>query len=100
MMFPRPTSSRTLVRTTLAATAGEIGHILAVEVEALLAEEARARAGIHEKVSFVGEYDTDKKVSPKQQRVRKIMHRIFVVAVSRLLVFEGLFFSDLFFRNS
>ncbi|KAF5376953.1 hypothetical protein D9615_007250 [Tricholomella constricta] len=79
MMFPRPTSSRTLVRQTLAATTGELGHILAVEVEALLAEEARARAGHYEKVSFVGE-KSDQKASPKEQRVRRIAHRVLVVA--------------------
>lgn len=79
-MFPRPTSSRTLVRQTLAATAGELGHVLAIEVEALLAEEARARAGHHEKVPFVGDH-SDQKASLKEQRVRKIAHKVLVVAV-------------------
>ncbi|RDB27383.1 Uncharacterized protein C57A7.05 [Hypsizygus marmoreus] len=82
MMFPRPTSSRSLVRQTLAATTGELGHILAIEIEALLAEEARARAGHHEKVPFVGD-QSDQKASPKEQRVRKIAHKVLVV-VTRL----------------
>lgn len=80
MLFPRPTSSRTLVRETLAATTGEIGHILAVEIEALLAEEARARAGYHEKVTFVGEH-SDEKASPKERRVRKIAQKVLNVVV-------------------
>ncbi|KAG5640425.1 hypothetical protein DXG03_008703, partial [Asterophora parasitica] len=79
MLFPRPTSSRTLVRQTLAATTGELGHILAVEVEALLAEEARARAGHHEKVAFVGE-ESDQKASLKEQRVRKIAQKVLVLS--------------------
>ncbi|KAG6817295.1 hypothetical protein H0H87_010637 [Tephrocybe sp. NHM501043] len=79
MMFPQPTSSRTLVRKTLAATAGELGVVLAVEVEALLAEEARARDGHHEKVAFVGE-KSDQKASPKELRVRQIGQKALVVA--------------------
>ncbi|KAG6854200.1 hypothetical protein C0991_009513 [Blastosporella zonata] len=79
MMFPQPTSSRTLVRKTLAAAAGELGVVLAVEVEALLAEEARAREGYHEKVTFVGE-KSDQKASPKELRVRRIGQKALVVA--------------------
>jgi len=79
MMFPRPTSSRTLVRRTLAATVGELSHILAVEVEALLAEEARLRAGHYEKVEFVG--NSEGKMSAKERRVRKIAQKVMVVAV-------------------
>ncbi|KAG6849761.1 hypothetical protein H0H93_005443 [Arthromyces matolae] len=82
MLFPRPTSSRTLVRRTLAATAGELGVVLAVEVEALLAEEARAREGHHEKVVFVGEH-SNQKASPKELRVRRIGQKALAVA-SRL----------------
>lgn len=81
MLFPSPTSSRTLVRRTLAATISELGHTLAVEIEALLAEEARLRAGHYEKVEFVGR--TGGKVSPKEKRVRKIAQRFMVVIVSR-----------------
>jgi hypothetical protein len=80
MLFPSPTSSRTLVRRTLAATISELGHILAVEIEALLAEEARPKAGHYEKVEFVGH--TGRKLSAKEKRVRKIAQRVMVVAVS------------------
>ncbi|KAF8060806.1 hypothetical protein FPV67DRAFT_1673642 [Lyophyllum atratum] len=82
MLFPRPTSSRTLVRHTLAATTGELKHILAVEVEALLAEEARARAGHHEKTPFVGK-QSDQKASLKEQRVRRIAYKALIV-ITRL----------------
>ncbi|KAG5654141.1 hypothetical protein H0H81_006852 [Sphagnurus paluster] len=79
MLFPRPTSGRTLVRQTLAATANELGHVLAVEVEALLAEEARARAGYHEKVTFVGE-KSGLKASLKEIRVRRIGQKVLGLA--------------------
>lgn len=81
MLFPHPTSSRTLVRRTLAATAGELGLVLAVEVEALLAEEARAREGYYEKVTFVGAH-SDQKVSLKERRVRRIVQRALDITVS------------------
>lgn len=80
MLFPRPTSSRTLVRETLAACTMELGHILATEVEALLAEEALAKTGRHEKVVFVGEH-SDEKASPKEKRVRKVAQKVLNVAV-------------------
>jgi hypothetical protein len=80
MLFPRPTSSRTLVRETLAATTTELGHILAVEIEALLAEEALAKTGKHEKVVFVGEH-SDETPSPKEKRVRNIAQKVLNVAV-------------------
>ncbi|KAG6828854.1 hypothetical protein H0H92_006561 [Tricholoma furcatifolium] len=79
MMFPQPTSSRTLVRKTLAAVSGEVGFVLASEIEALLAEEARARQGYHEKVDFVGE-NSDQKASPKELRVRSIGQKALVIA--------------------
>lgn len=78
MMFPRPTSSRTLVRRTLAATISELGHLLAVEVEALLAEEVRLKQGHHEHVEFV--WNTGGRVSAKEKRVRKIAQKVLVVA--------------------
>ncbi|KAG6885510.1 hypothetical protein C0993_000760 [Termitomyces sp. T159_Od127] len=81
MLFPRPTSSRTLVRRTLAATAGELGIVLADEVEALLAEETRARQGHYEKVTFVGAH-SDQKVSLKERRVRRIGQKALDIAVS------------------
>ena len=82
-MFPVPLSSRVLVRKTLAGAIREIGHIFAGEVEAFLAEEARARRGINEKVTFVGpnNHDSDTKVSPKERRARKIATRVITVAV-------------------
>lgn len=79
-MFPRPTSSRTLVRGTLAATIEELGHIFAGEVEAFLAEEARARKGHLEKVVFVGEH-VKENVPPKEKRVRKIAKKVLTVSV-------------------
>src|SRR5882757_6613026 len=83
MMFPTPLSSRVLVRKSLAAVTREIGNIFAGEVEAFLAEEARARRGLLEKVEFVGQnkIDSDTKVSPKEKRVRKIATRVIIVAV-------------------
>lgn len=93
MMFPRPTSSRTLVRRTLAATISELGHLLAVEVEALLAEEVRLKQGHHEHVEFV--WNTGGRVSAKEKRVRKIAQKVLVVAVSGffwvLVEFDGRF---------
>jgi hypothetical protein len=81
MMFPRPTSSRTLVRQTLAATISELAHILAVEIEALLAEEVRLKEGHYENVEFVGNTKGGK-VSAKEKRVRKIAQKVLAVAVS------------------
>jgi lipase chaperone LimK len=88
MMFPHLTSSRSLVRQTLAATAGEIGHILAVEIEALLAEEKRLKAGHYEKVEFVG--NSGRTASAKERRVRRIAQKIVVVVASDFL-FDFLF---------
>lgn len=83
-MFPTPNSSRTLVRKTLGASASELASIFAGEVEAFLAEEARARAGHLEKVEFVGERGDPDKVSAKEKRVRMLAKRILVVAVSSM----------------
>ena len=82
MMFPRPTSARTLVRHTLAATAGELGHILAVEVDALLAEEARTRTviGEEEKVAAVAKTQ-DERPSLKELRIKKIAQKVLPVAM-------------------
>jgi replicative superfamily II helicase len=80
MMFPRPTSSRTLVRQTLSATISELAHILSVEIEALLAEEVRLKEGHYEKVEFVG--NAGGKVSAKEKRVRKIAQKVLFLAVS------------------
>ena len=83
MLFPNPLSSRVLVRKSLSAATREISHIFAVEVEAFLAEEARARRGVYEKLKFIGhdQVDSDTKVSPKERRVRKIARRVITVAV-------------------
>ncbi|KAJ7083884.1 hypothetical protein C8R44DRAFT_862351 [Mycena epipterygia] len=81
MMFPRPTSARTLVRRTLAATMRELGAIFGQEVEAFLAEEARARGGHYEQqtIDFLDEAAEDAPVSPKERRVRKVARRVLVV---------------------
>ncbi|KAJ7159965.1 hypothetical protein C8R43DRAFT_993969 [Mycena crocata] len=84
MMFPRPTSSRVLVRRTLAATLQELGSIFGQEVEAFLAEEARARSGHFEQetIDFMDTAAGDvsaEKVSPKERRVRKVAQRVMTV---------------------
>ncbi|KAF7367705.1 hypothetical protein MSAN_00834300 [Mycena sanguinolenta] len=84
MLFPRPTSSRTLVRRTLAAILREQGSIFGKEVEAFLAEEARARSGHFEKetIDWVDQFATgedEPKVSPKEKRIWTVAHRVVVV---------------------
>ncbi|KAJ7745343.1 hypothetical protein B0H16DRAFT_977704 [Mycena metata] len=83
MMFPRPTSARTLVRRTLAATLKELGSIFGQEVEAFLAEEARARSGHYEKetIDWVDQATAAEqpKLTPKEQRIRKVAARVLVV---------------------
>jgi hypothetical protein len=86
MLFPRPTSARTLVRRTLAATLREQGNIFGQEVEAFLAEEARARSGHYEKETVdwmdqVGGGESVLPVSPKERRIRKVAHRALAVFV-------------------
>ncbi|KAJ7247491.1 hypothetical protein C8J57DRAFT_1359112 [Mycena rebaudengoi] len=80
MLFPRPTSARTLVRRTLAATLQELGCIFGQEAEAFLSEEARARAGHLEKeeIDYLDEATGDV-VSPKERRVRRVSQRVLVV---------------------
>ncbi|KAJ6459650.1 hypothetical protein C8R45DRAFT_553978 [Mycena sanguinolenta] len=86
MLFPRPTSSRTLVRRTLAAILREQGSIFGKEVEAFLAEEARARSGHVEKEAIdwvdqiaAGDDDSELKVSSKEKRIHKVAQRVLVV---------------------
>ncbi|KAJ7027016.1 hypothetical protein C8F04DRAFT_1123608 [Mycena alexandri] len=83
MMFPRPTSARTLVRRTLAATLKELGSIFGQEVEAFLAEEARARGGHYEKetIDWVDQTTTTEqpKLTPKERRIRRVAARVLVV---------------------
>lgn len=75
MLFPNPISSRVLVRKTLAAVAGEVGHIFAGEVEAFLAEATLV-------VNASGDEDTTMSVKQKQKRTKKIAGRVIAVAVS------------------
>jgi len=89
MLFPNPRSSRVLVRKTIAAIIGEAGNIFAGEVEAFLAEEARARRGDYEKVEFVGDKEDAGQVSLKERRVRKIAKRVIGVSVCFAFVFVG-----------
>ncbi|KAJ7660842.1 hypothetical protein DFH06DRAFT_1472122 [Mycena polygramma] len=83
MMFPRPTSARILVRRTLAATLREQGSIFGQEVEAFLAEEARARSGQYERetIDWVDQQTGEDAppVSPKERRIRKVAQRVLVV---------------------
>ncbi|KAJ7159565.1 hypothetical protein C8R46DRAFT_956786 [Mycena filopes] len=83
MMFPRPTSARTLVRRTLAATLRELGSIFGKEVEAFLAEEARARSGHNEKetIDWVDQTTTaeGEKLTPKERRIRQVAARVLIV---------------------
>jgi hypothetical protein len=85
MLFPRPTSSRTLVRRTLAATIQELGNLFGEEVEAFLAEEARARGGHYEKerVDMCPGEESESPVSPKERRVKKVGQHILSVLVRR-----------------
>ncbi|KAF8638679.1 hypothetical protein AX17_002024 [Amanita inopinata Kibby_2008] len=83
MLLPPRSSTRTLVRRTLGATLRELGKIFAGDMEAFLAEEARARAGHNEKVSFIDEQKEKSVASPKEKRVRRIGQKILDVA-SRL----------------
>ena len=64
-----------LVRKTLAAVAGEVGHICAGEVEAFLAEATLV-------VNASGDVDTTMSVNQKQKRTKKIAGRVIAVAVS------------------
>ena len=72
-----------LVRKTMAGIVGETGNIFAGEVEAFLAEEARARHVDDTKVEFVGDKEDAGagKVSLKERRVRKIAKRVIAVSV-------------------
>ncbi|KAL0954522.1 hypothetical protein HGRIS_003489 [Hohenbuehelia grisea] len=80
MLFPRPTSARTHVRHTLAATLDEFGRLFGSEIEAILAEEARGRQGIVERPTFHrDDVDLDT-VSPKERRVRQLGERALQVA--------------------
>ena len=91
MLFPHPRSSRVLVRKTMAGIVGETGNIFAGEVEAFLAEEARARRIDDTKVEFVGDKEDAGagRVWLKEKRVRKIAKRVIAVSVCFAFVFVG-----------
>ncbi|KAH9487318.1 hypothetical protein JR316_0001391 [Psilocybe cubensis] len=92
MLFPNPISSRVLVRKTLAAVISESGNIFAGEVEAFLSEEQKGRSGIYEKIELVGRAEPDdKKVSPKERRIRRIARRVIAVSAAddRPVAFDG-----------
>lgn len=91
MLFPHPRSSRVLVRKTMAGIVAETGNILAGEVEAFLAEEARARRRDDTKVETMGDKEDSGtgKVSLKERRVRKIAKKVIAVSVCFTFVFVG-----------
>jgi hypothetical protein len=91
MLFPHPRSSRVFVRKTMAGIVGETGNIFAGEVEAFLAEEARARREDDTKVEVVGDKEDAGagKVSLKERRVRNIAKRVIAVSVCFVFVFVG-----------
>ncbi|CAA7266342.1 unnamed protein product [Cyclocybe aegerita] len=94
MVFPNPMSSRVLVRKTLAATIGETGNILAGEIEAFLAEEAKARCGQYDTVPVSNDAVVDEdKVSPKEKRIRKIGKRVLAVAMRLKELYESFTFA-------
>ncbi|KAJ3501936.1 hypothetical protein NLJ89_g9115 [Agrocybe chaxingu] len=94
MVFPNPMSSRVLVRKTLAATIGETGNILAGEIEAFLAEEAKARRGQYDTIPVSNDAVVDEdKVSPKEKRIRKIGKRVLAVAMRLKELYESFTFA-------
>ncbi|CAK5272819.1 unnamed protein product [Mycena citricolor] len=82
MMFPKPTTARMLVRKSLAATLRELGITLASEVEAFLAEEARARQGDYGREEIDIEEPSQSEpteLSPKERRIRRLAARVLIV---------------------
>ncbi|KAF4566563.1 hypothetical protein EYR36_011994 [Pleurotus pulmonarius] len=79
MLFPRPTSARTLVRRTVAASLEHLGRVFASEVDAILAEEAKGRKGIVEKPNM-DEHLEGAEVSLKEKRIRKLAEKLLAVA--------------------
>ncbi|KAJ7814540.1 hypothetical protein B0H13DRAFT_2464470 [Mycena leptocephala] len=84
MLFPRPTSARTLVHRTLAVTLHKQGNIFRQEVEVFLVEEVRARRRHYEKetvdwVDQVGGGESMLAVSPKEHRIRKVTHQALAI---------------------
>jgi len=102
MLFPNPTSSRVLVRKSLAAVNSEIGHIFASEIESLLFEDANIqnRAGEGSDRSEPGDIAAEKgtkvqDLEPKEQRTKAIALRVLAVAVRGFNMF-GKWNIDLF----
>ncbi|KAG5220609.1 membrane protein [Salix suchowensis] len=81
MLFPRPTSARTLVRRTVAASLEHLGRVFASEVDAILAEEAKGRKGIVEKPNMDEHLDGGE-VSLKEKRIRKLAEKLLAVALA------------------
>ncbi|KAK0446561.1 uncharacterized protein EV420DRAFT_1276545, partial [Desarmillaria tabescens] len=77
MIVPRLTSSRVFVRRSLAAITDELGHLLASEIEAFLAEERKSRLNDDlEKRRTNGSDD----VSTKEERIRMFTPRMLAIA--------------------
>lgn len=83
MLFPQPTSARTLVRKTVASSLEQLGRVFASEVDAILAEEAKGRKGIVERPDM-GDQLEGVEVSPKEKRVRILAERMLTIAVRTL----------------
>ncbi|KAF7437434.1 hypothetical protein PC9H_004273 [Pleurotus ostreatus] len=79
MLFPQPTSARTLVRKTVASSLEQLGRVFASEVDAILAEEAKGRKGIVERPDM-GDQLEGVEVSPKEKRVRILAERMLTIA--------------------
>ncbi len=82
MLFPQPTSARTLVRKTVASSLEQLGRVFASEVDAILAEEAKGRKGIVEKPNIGDSEGVE--ASPKEKRVRILAERMLTIAVCTL----------------
>ncbi|KAF4566562.1 hypothetical protein EYR36_011993 [Pleurotus pulmonarius] len=78
MLFPQPTSARTLVRKTVASSLEQLGRVFSSEVDAILAEEAKGRKGIVEKPNIGDSEGVE--VSPKEKRVRILAERMLTIA--------------------
>ncbi|KAF4584596.1 hypothetical protein EYR38_001825 [Pleurotus pulmonarius] len=78
MLFPQPTSARTLVRKTVASSLEQLGRVFASEVDAILAEEAKGRKGIVERPNIGVPEGVE--VSPKEKRVRILAERMLTIA--------------------
>lgn len=80
MLFPNPTTSRVLVRKSMAAIMNEIGHIFATEVEDFIGEEASGKKEIDINMTK-GDEVVAEKVSDKEERIKKTGKMALAVAV-------------------